>query len=57
MSNQGKLLTKLNPRYVRVFKSLYWLVNLNLCLKIIKYQNVFLLQYRVPKYLALRQQK
>jgi len=23
--NQGKLLTKLNPRYVRAFKSLPWL--------------------------------
>ncbi len=25
MMNQGKLLTKLNPRYVKVFKSLPWL--------------------------------
>jgi len=25
MMNQSKLLTKLNPRYVRVFKSLFWL--------------------------------
>jgi len=27
MTIQGKLLTKLNPRYVSVFKSLPWLVN------------------------------
>ncbi len=26
MTNQGKLLTKLNPRYFRVFQSLPWLV-------------------------------
>jgi len=48
MTNQGKILTKLNPRYVMVFKILPWLVNRSLCLKIIKYQNVFfifLLQY------------
>jgi len=25
MTNQGKLLTKLNPRYVRIFNSLPWL--------------------------------
>ncbi len=35
-------LTKLNSRYVRVLKSLPWFVNRNLCLKIIKYQNIFL---------------
>jgi len=27
MTNQGKHLIKLNPKYVRVFKSLPWLVN------------------------------
>jgi len=42
MTNQGKQLTKLNPRYVRVFQSLPWLLNKNLCLKIIKYKNIFL---------------
>jgi hypothetical protein len=52
MVNQGKLLTKFNPRYVRVFKSLPWLVNRNLCLQIIKYQNIFLSQYYVQKYLV-----
>jgi len=44
MNNQGKLLTKFNPRYDRVFK-----VNRNLCLKIIKHQNVFLSQYCLQK--------
>jgi hypothetical protein len=38
MANQGKLLTKFNPGYIRVFKSLHR----NLSLKIIKYQNIFL---------------
>jgi len=53
MANQDKLLTKFNPRYVRMFKSLPWLVNRNL--KIIKYQNIFFIflsQYRVQKYLV-----
>jgi len=40
--NQGKLLTKLNPKYVRVFKSLPGLVNRKLLLKIVKCRNVFL---------------
>jgi hypothetical protein len=36
MINQGKLLTKLNPRYVEFLRAYFgW------CLKIIKYQNVF----------------
>jgi len=38
-----------------VFKSLPWLVNRNLCLKTIKYRNIFLIllfQYCVQKYLA-----
>jgi len=48
MTNQGKLLTKLNPRYV--FKSLHLLVNRNLWLKIVKFQNIFLSQYCVQKY-------
>ncbi len=46
MTNQGKFLTELNPRYFRAFKSLPWLVNRNLCLKIIKYQNAFLSFHR-----------
>ncbi len=40
MTNQGKLLTKLNPTVSQGFKSLPWLDNRHLCLKIIKYQNI-----------------
>jgi len=50
MTSQGNILTKLNPRYVRVFKRLPSFVNLYLCLKIIKLQNIFLSQYCVQKY-------
>jgi len=52
MTNQGKLLTKLNLSYVMICKSLPCLVN---SLKIIKYQNVFssfLSQNCVQKYLV-----
>jgi len=52
LTNQGKLLTKFNPKYVWVFKSLPWLVNRNLYLKIIKYLSIFLSQYCVQKYLV-----
>jgi len=41
LTKQGKLLTKLNPRFVMVFKSLPWLVNLF----------IFLSQYCVQQYL------
>ncbi len=47
MANQ-----EFNPRYPRVFKSLPWFVNRYLCLKSIKYQNIFLSQYCVQKYLV-----
>jgi len=56
---QGKLLTKKlikvqkqNTNQGIFLKSLPWLVNRNLCLKIINYQNIFLLQYCVPKCLV-----
>ena len=55
MTNQGKLLTKINSRYVRVLKGLPWLVKRNLCLKIIKRQHIFLSflsQYCAQKYLV-----
>jgi hypothetical protein len=46
MTNQGKLLTKLSTRYVKVFNSLPWLVNRTYGLKIIKCLNIFLSQCR-----------
>jgi len=51
MTNQGKLLTKLNPRYVRVVKSLPWL---GIELYALKYQSMFIFssQCYVQKYLV-----
>jgi len=41
----GKLFTNNDPRYDKLFKSLPWLgvEILNLCLKFIKYRNIFVL--------------
>jgi len=49
---QGKLLSKHNTRYTRFFRSLPWLFNRNLLLKIVKCCNIFLLQYCVKKCLV-----
>jgi len=56
---QGKILTKKeikvhkqNTNQGMFLKSLPWLVNRNLCLKIICLSQIFLLQYCVPKCLV-----
>ncbi len=51
---QHKLLSKQNRRYIMFFKSLFWLVNRNLFLKIVKRYNIFLSQYCVQKCLVWR---